>query len=137
MAGEIRSLLSGFHEDVVERRFQDAWSLLSARKRRQYLRDEGYAGWVDNQLTLTPYLDPTGLAVHIDDLEADGVARVRLTGMGWSEPGSPCGEWNGLTWVKYERGSWAYDPGYSATAERRRRWKPREPELLGVGCLAP
>lgn len=134
MAQDIQAVLLAFHEDVVAERFHDAWSLQSARKRAQYLREQGYAKWKKNQDSLTPYLSPAGLTVRIDNLEGDGIARVLLTGMGWSEPGSPCSEWSGLTWVKYEGGRWTYDPGYSTTADRQRVWKPRIGELLGVGC---
>jgi hypothetical protein len=137
MAQDIRSVLLAFHEDVVTERFRDAWGLLAARKHVQTRREKGYAEWVKAQKTLTPFLNPAGLTVRIDELEEDGVARVLLTGMGWSQPDSPCSEWKGLTWVKYEGGRWTYDPGYSTTAERRRLWEPRASELLGEGCLAP
>jgi hypothetical protein len=134
MAQEIQSLLLAYHEDVIEDRVHDAWILLSARKRAQNLRESGYAKWARAQASLAPYLTPAGIAVHVDALESDGVARVLVTGMKWSAPGSPCSEWSGLTWVKYENGNWTYDPGYSTTAERERIWKPRRPELLGATC---
>jgi hypothetical protein len=134
MRPEIEEVLRQFHVALGEREFQYAWSLLSARKRSQEERDKGYRGWKDAQATLTPYLDPYGIYVEIDGLEEDGVARVLVTGMGWSAPGSPCSEWSGLTWARYEGGVWRYDPGYSTTAERERRWEPRSGELLGVGC---
>ena len=134
MAQEIQSLLLAYHEDVVEDRVHDAWILLSARKRAQNLRESGYAQWARAQGSLAPYLTPAGIAVRVDALEDDGVARVLVTGMRWSAPGSSCSEWSGLTWVKYEGGSWTYDPGYSTTAERERTWKPRRPELLGATC---
>jgi hypothetical protein len=134
MAQEIQSLLLAYHEDVIEDRVHDAWILLSARKRAQNLSESGYAKWAQAQASLAPYLTPAGIAVHVDALESDGVARVLVTGMKWSAPGSPCSEWSGLTWVKYEGGNWTYDPGYSTTAERERIWKPRRPELLGATC---
>jgi hypothetical protein len=134
MAQEIQSLLLAYHEDVIENRVHDAWILLSARKRAQNLSESGYAKWAQAQASLAPYLTPAGIAVHVDALESDGVARVLVTGMKWSAPGSPCSEWSGLTWVRYENGNWTYDPGYSTTAERERIWKPRRPELLGATC---
>lgn len=134
MGQEIQSLLLAFHEDVVAERFRDAWSLLSARKRSQTLREDGYAKWARAQASLSPYLSPAGLTVRVDELEDDGVARILITGMGWSAPGSPCAEWSGLTWAKYEAGVWAYDPGYSTTPERERNWKSRFDELLGANC---
>jgi hypothetical protein len=134
MASEIQETLLAYHEDVVYRNFQEAWSLLSARKRAQAEGEDGYAAWAKNQATLLPYLSPAGLTVRIDGLEPGGVARVALSGMGWSDPQSPCSEWSGLTWAKYEREHWTYDPGYSTTPARRREWQPRSSELLGEGC---
>ena len=134
MAGEIQDMLLAFHENVVGRRLQDAWSLLSVRKRRQTEREDGYRKWATAQASLSPYLSPAGLTVRIDALEDEGVARVLVTGMDWTAPGSACAEWSGLTWAKYEGGSWTYDPGYSTTPERERLWKSRYGELLGASC---
>ena len=134
MASEIQSVLLAFHEDIVSERFRDAWRLQSARKRAQYLREQGYQQWLKNQRTLVPYLSPAGLTARVNGLEDEGVARVLLTGMGWSDPDASCSEWSGLTWVKYEGGAWAYDPGYSTTPEREQAWQPRYSELLGADC---
>jgi hypothetical protein len=134
MNKEITSLLQGYHEDVVEEDFQGAWGLLSPRKRRQYLREYGYHKWATAQASLSPYLDPYGLEADVVSLEDEGVARVDVTGMGWSKPGAPCSEWSGLTWVKYEGDEWDYDPGYSTTSARRATWQPRSARLLGGDC---
>jgi hypothetical protein len=134
MNEEIESLLRGYHEDVVEEDFQGAWALLSSRKRQQDLEEYGYRKWATAQASLTPYLSPYNLRAAIDVLEDQGVARVNVTGMGWTKPGAPCSEWSGLTWVKYEGGEWTYDPGYSTTPARRSTWQPRSSELLGGNC---
>ncbi|HWI95454.1 MAG TPA: zinc ribbon domain-containing protein [Solirubrobacterales bacterium] len=134
MEEEITALLLAYHEDVVERDFRTAWSLLSVRKRQQDLAEYGYPKWMRAQASLSDYLAPAALRARIDSLEGEGVARVLVTGMDWSEPGSPCNEWSGLTWVRYEGGEWAYDPGYSTTAARRQEWKSRASELLGGDC---
>jgi Double zinc ribbon len=134
MEEEIEALLLAYHEDVVERDFQSAWALLSPRKHRQNLAEYGYREWMRAQASLSDYLYPAGLRVRLDALEDEGVARALVTGMGWSAPSSPCTEWSGLTWVRYEHGEWAYDPGYSTTSARRRVWKPRAGELLGANC---
>jgi RNA polymerase subunit RPABC4/transcription elongation factor Spt4 len=134
MNEEIASLLQGYHEDVVEEDFQGAWAMLSPRKRRQYLREYGYHKWATAQASLSPYLDPYGLEATVVSLEGEGVARVDVTGMGWSKPGAPCSEWSGLTWAKYEGDEWAYDPGYSTTSARRATWRPRSARLLGGNC---
>lgn len=131
---DAESVLREFHEAVVGGDFRYAWSLLTARKRQAEAQEKSFSGWKEAQATLTPYLLPEGVHAEIDGLEDDGVVRVRVTGMGWTHPDSPCSEWSGLTWVRYEGGAWRYDPGYSTTAERRRRWKDRSAELLGVGC---
>lgn len=134
MRAEVEELLREFHVAFVERDFQYAWTLLTSRKRRQAEQEGGFPGWKEDLSTLTPYLVPDGIHVEIDELEDDRVARVLVTGMAWTEPGSPCSEWSGLTWVRYEGGAWRRDPGYSTTAERRRDWEDRSGELLGVGC---
>jgi hypothetical protein len=134
MEGEIESLLLAYHEDLVVRDFRSAWALLSSRKRQQNLAEYGYEEWRKAQESLSDGLTPYGLSARIYALEGEGVARVMVTGMGWSDPGSPCDEWSGLTWVRYERGEWAYDPGYSTTPARRRDWESRAAMLLGKNC---
>jgi hypothetical protein len=134
MNEEVGSLLRGYHEDVVEEDFQGAWALLSLRKRQQYMAEYGYRKWAYNQGTLNPYLLPYDLKAVVVSLEGEGVARVDVTGMTWTKPGAPCSEWSGLTWVKFERGEWTYDPGYSTTPARRRTWEPRRAGLLGASC---
>jgi hypothetical protein len=134
MNEEITSLLQGYHEDVVEKDFQGAWAMLSPRKREQYLEEYGYQKWAVAQASLSPYLQPYELEANVVSLESEGVARVDVTGMGWSKPGAPCSEWAGLTWAKYEGGEWTYDPGYSTTSTRRATWRPRSAQLLGGDC---
>jgi Double zinc ribbon len=134
MNEEITSLLESYHEDVVDEDFQAAWSMLTLRKRRQYLREYGYHNWASAQASLSPYLDPSGMEANLVALEGEGVARVDVSGMGWSKPGAPCSEWSGLTWVKYEGDGWAYDPGYSTTPSRRSTWRSRSARLLGGDC---
>jgi Prokaryotic RING finger family 1 len=135
MQSEIQQMLLEWHEDVVHGNFSAAWELLSRRKRAQDSSEYGYPKWVKNQSTLRPYLDPAGLRVTIQRTEpSSGVAQVDLTGMTWNKPNSYCGEWSGITWVKYEEEAWRYDPGYSTTPQREREWKPRFSELLGGRC---
>jgi Double-GTPase 2 len=134
MSRQVRQVLYGYHRAVVNGEFDRAWRLLTRRKQNQALREEGYAKWREAQATLTPYLEPNGMRVRIVDLEGGGVARVDVRGMGWYDPSASCDEWAGLTWAKYERGAWRYDPGYSTTRARERQWKPRFDELLGTTC---
>ncbi len=134
MNREIRGVLRGYHEAVVYGEFKRAWRLLTRRKQRKALREDGYAEWRKAQASLTPYLQPDRVRTRIVAFEGDGVARVDVRGMRWYAPGSPCSEWSGLTWMRYERGAWRYDPGYSTTRRREREWKPRFGRLLGAGC---
>jgi hypothetical protein len=135
MESDVTDLIRTHHEDVVNGNYQGAWDLLSARKRAQYEREDGYAGWRQNQESLAAYLGPAGATVTIQDLDrSSGVARIHVSGMAWSKRGATCSTWSGITWAKYEGGQWKYDPGYSTTPERRRIWKPRFGELLGGSC---
>lgn len=136
LRAEIGDLLLAHHTAIVAGDYQEAWELLSSRKRRQYLAEgSGYPTWRKNQSTLAAYLGPAGLQVSILAIDRpEGVVAVRLSGMGWSAPGSPCGEWSGITWVKYEDGGWYYDPGYSTTQSREQAWKSKYAKLLGGSC---
>lgn len=131
---QIRAVVLQYHEAVLAGQFDRAWRLLTKRKQRQTLAEQGFAKWRHAQATLSPYLDPSGIRIRIDGLEGGGVTRIDVNGMGWYDPSASCSEWSGLTWVRYERGAWRYDPGYSTTAARERRWKPRFSELLGTAC---
>lgn len=135
MRADIEAVLKQHHEDIVNSDYRSAWDLLSQRKQQQELQQHGYDGWQQNQATLTPYLDPSGIHVEIQSVDPPtGVATVMVTGMKWSKPGAGCTEWSGITWAKYENGAWRYDPGYSTTPERQQQWQSRYSELLGATC---
>jgi hypothetical protein len=135
MTGDIQQMLLQFHQDIVNADWSGAWSLLSARKQSQSLTEYGYNGWVSNQHSLGQNLDPSGLQVTIQNADpATGVAQVLVTGMTYTSPGGSSCPWTGITWVKYEHGSWHYDPGYSTTPQREAAWKPRFSQLLGGKC---
>lgn len=135
MARGIRNVLLAFHRHVIYGDYRAAWGLLSKRKQAQVRREDGYPTWSEAQATLRNDLDPERIRVRIDKASPEtGVVRVDVRGMTWSKPGAGCVEWSGLTWVKYENGRWRYDPGYSTTPERRRKWERRFSELLGAGC---
>jgi hypothetical protein len=135
MRRDIQDMLRTWHQDIVDGDSQSAWDMLTERKQRQNTIKYGYDGWVHGQASLAPYLDPSGLHVTIQDVDSrTGVARVLVTGMRWNKAGANCSEWSGVTWVRYESGSWRYDPGYSTTPQREREWKSRYSELLGGTC---
>jgi hypothetical protein len=136
MASDVQSVLLAHHEAIVRRDFRAAWVLTSQRYRAKKLREPGgYGGWETAQASLSRYLDPSGLRVSVISTDSDsGVATIRITGMGWSAPGSSCSSWDGITWAKYENDHWRYEPGYSISDQRRAGWQPRRDELLGWGC---
>ncbi|HEV2791276.1 MAG TPA: hypothetical protein VGV69_08280 [Solirubrobacterales bacterium] len=134
MARNIRQVLLAYHEAIVRGELQTSWQLLTTRKRRQALREQGYQEWREAQASLASYLEPTGVRVRIVALEGGGVARVDVSRMGWYAPGATCTEWSGLTWARFERGDWYYDPGYSTTPAREREWKDRYAKLMGTTC---
>jgi len=135
--GKMTSVLLSFHQDVVDGDFSDAWNLTSPRYRqfKQSPGQGGYGVWVTNQKTLQPYLEPAGLYVKLISWDpSQGVATVYVGGMGWTQPGSPCTKWQGITWVAYVSGKWYYEPGYSMTPARRAEWQHQASRLMGVGC---
>lgn len=137
---EIEQLLTEHHQDIVDGDYRGAWDLMTKRKQVQKLHEEGFARWAQDQgRILAPYLIPSGLHVEFADYDrSTGVARVLVTGMGWTKRPDTCGgRYEGLTWVKYENGAWRYDPGYSTTTDRERHWSTRpQPyyQLLGTQC---
>jgi ribosomal protein L40E len=132
----IETVLREFHEDVLSNNFHGAWELTSLRYRRQKENEPGgYPAWEKNQQTLQRYLDPSGLKVSIYSWEEKPqIATVRVTGMRWSEPGSSCSHFQGITWMHHEGDTWYYEPGYSVSPQRRAQWEGRKPALLGWGC---
>jgi hypothetical protein len=134
---QIETVLREFHEDVLSSNFQGAWELTSSRYRKEK-EDEpgGYTTWVTNQKTLQGHLDPSGLKVSIYSWESQPqVATVHLTGMRWSQAGSPCTYWQGITWMRHEGTHWYYEPGYSVSPQRTAQWARRKSQLLGWGCV--
>jgi hypothetical protein len=136
MADDIARILLAHHRAIVNGSYRTAWLLTSTRYRAKKVRELGsFERWAQGQSDLADHLDPSGVRVAIQDVDRrSGVATVNVTGMGWSEPGSPCSTWSGVTWAKFERGHWRYEPGYSISGPRRRTWQPRQSELMGIGC---
>jgi len=133
---DIEAVLLQHHEAIVHGNFRAAWNLTSVQYRHEKEGEPGgYGKWVTHQRSLQPYLVPNGLKVAIVSWEEQSqVATVRVSGMRWTAPGSPCKYWQGITWMHYENGSWYYEPGYSVSPQRRAEWEPRQSELLGSGC---
>lgn len=135
MTSQIREMFATYYRNIVDGDLDTAFALLSARKQNTALRRSGLDGWKRAQAGFVSYLDSSGLQVQMDYADpATGVVRVRLSGMAYTNPASSCTTWSGITWVKYEKDAFHYDPGYSTTPQRTRDWKDRESELLGIGC---
>jgi len=134
---QITRILLAHHRALVRGDFRRAWALTSARYRAKKLREAGgYPEWASNQRTVQRYISPESLRVTIRSFDArSGVATIRVAGMGWSAPSSPCRTFEGITWAKLDGGNWRYEPGYSISDKRRAMWEPRGAELLGAGCV--
>lgn len=135
MSDQIRQTFATYYQNIIDGDLDAAFNLLSERKQNAALREDGIDAWKEAQAALSSFLDPSELKVTLEYADpTTGVARVRLDGMTYSNPSSPCSTWAGITWVKYEQGGFRYDPGYSTTPQRARDWKHRYSELLGTGC---
>jgi hypothetical protein len=136
MTRQIRAMLVDYHQALVDRRLDDAFTLISDRKQQEAREEQGgLAEWRKVRAAFGRHIDPSGLRVRIEDADAKtGDVQVAISGMPYDSPSSDCKTWSGLTWVRYEHGAFRYDPGYGTTPERRSEWEPRRTELLGWGC---
>ena len=132
----IARIMLAHHRAIARGDIRAAWALTSDRYRARKLREPGgYRTWARNQRTVQRSISPEGLRVAIQSFDSrSGVATIRLSGMGWSAPSSPCRSFEGITWAKLDGPNWRYEPGYSISDQRRAKWQPRRDELLGWGC---
>ncbi|HEX8103655.1 MAG TPA: RING finger protein [Solirubrobacteraceae bacterium] len=135
MQDEIQTMLRDWHESLTAGDYRTAFDAMTQRKQDKALRTNGYDAWASGQKSLGDYIDPSGLKARIVEANSrTGVVTVRVSNMGYSNPESSCSTWGGITWVRWEDGEWKYDPGYSTTPQRTREWRPRQSELMGIGC---
>jgi serine/threonine protein kinase len=135
MTTEIRDLLRRFYQKQIDHDFPAVWRLTTARYRQEQLKKTTYSQWVINQGVGAKYFqDAQNIDVSIFDPDpGDGSVAVNVTGMRYVQSGSPCTMWEGVTWAKYERGSWHDDAAPDATTPRRAKWGNRGLELIGEG----
>jgi hypothetical protein len=135
MTRRIRTMFRDYHQSLADGRLDHAFSLISERKQQSVRDGDGLDAWKRFGASFGRQIDPSHLQVSIVETDREaGVAGVRISGMPYRDPASPCTTWSGVTWVKYEHGAFHYDPGYSTTRERRITWEPRQLETLGFAA---
>lgn len=139
MEREIADVVGQHHRLLQQGSYRSAFALLSARKQHQLENEVGFDGWRNNQTDLRRYVgNLDALDVTIQSLDRrHGVATIMITGPRFDLPNNACGSrYSGITWAKYEDGSWTYEPGFSTTPQRRREWGgSRRYETLAYTCF--
>jgi serine/threonine protein kinase len=138
MANDAVAVLRRFYETQVAGDFDALRRLTTGRYRSRVIAAIGYSQWVTNQRTGMQYMaDPGNITGDLVDKDpSDGSVTIDLRGLGWTQAGSKCSRWEGITWARYEGGRWLVDPSPSkATAARAAQWGDRGDELLGAGCF--
>jgi hypothetical protein len=124
------------------------WNLLSEKKRNQKQEEdrtgeEDLSAFISNQFELGEYLSSPEYAVVrvLDVNRRTGAVEIYVGNLGYvgsctSSAADPSDLWSGITWVRFENGSWGYEPGFSSTEQRRSRWENAgdQYKLLGLGC---
>ena len=110
--------------------------MTTLRYQQDVINSLGFSQWKQNQMTGAIYFThPQDIQARvIGEDPADGSVTVLMTGLGFTDPNSSCTTWAGVTWARYERGAWYFDPSSDATAQRASEWDS-SPETLGHGCL--
>lgn len=155
IVADITQLIRSFHTNLKDGNLETAWSQLSERKRSQIENDvywdgptaqsnygepqfpDGYSSWVPDQVDLGASIDPSGAKVKLiqPSYPDDGVMSIRVSNMPYFGT-KDCDTWKGVTWVRYERGRWTYEPGYKVTRARDNYWgqSSRSGQALGNNC---
>ncbi|MEA2474319.1 MAG: hypothetical protein QOE06_2234 [Thermoleophilaceae bacterium] len=136
MATQVTSLLRGFYQAQIAGDYTAQRQLTTRRYQRKVIDRLGFSRWVANQLFGTRHF--TGAqnidATIVDTDPADGSATVSMRGLSL-DPHTKCSTWEGITWARFEGGSWRYDPSVKATPTRELQWSQRSGEVLGAGCF--
>ncbi len=145
---EIKELIVDWHDAAGAGDIDYMWQNLSREKRRQ-IRDDEYGAimatgnpgpfdkWKEGQEGFIGELDTSGTRIQIlDEDRRENEVTIRVTGMYHSgSEGESCGgRWEGVTWARFERGSWFYEPGYATYDDRYERWADRAGRTLGQRC---
>ncbi len=114
MTRSIRKVIRKHHQYVADGNYAAAYATMSERKQRSPIYDNPSCQdadcWGPTMGRLTRGLtQPVRPAVSIVRLfKRDGAAEIRVS---VPMPTCPTGAWHGITWARYERGHWTYDPG--------------------------
>lgn len=146
MAADIATTIADYHRAIGNGDTETAWGLLSARRHRLetsggYLdgRVRTRESWAENERETGRKVSATTARAKIVELDRrNGVATVVVTGMrAVGSAAARCGgRWEGLTWAKYEDGSWKYEPGANTTPNRKAQYPNagQRRDLLGNAC---
>ncbi|MEA2217680.1 MAG: hypothetical protein QOJ35_306 [Solirubrobacteraceae bacterium] len=132
MRRDIQTLLRTFYATQIGGDYVALRKLTTNRYRRMHA---DVAQWRRNQQTGAFYFrDPQRITVEIVDRSpADGSVTVNARGMRYTQPGSPCKRWQGITWARWEEGRWKHDPNPGATTSRTADWQGRTNDIIGRG----
>lgn len=138
---DIEALIREWHSAAFAGDTETIWNLLSSRKQDQINRgkfgalnsegtfDADYKdreGWEEDQTFQSPTSTQNVRIRFIEpSYPEEGVRSIEVTGL--VEGGCP---FEGVTWVKFEGGSWRYEPGYLVNPKRKKDWKARESKTL-------
>ncbi len=141
MTRSIREVIRKHHQYIVDGNYQAAFATMSRRKQRRpsyetpSCQDAGCWGTTMSPLTsgLTQPVRPSVRIVRL--FKNDGVAEIKVR---ISMPSCPTGAWEGITWARYERNHWTYDPGWKTNESQRSEYdRPGDTldsRLFGVSC---
>lgn len=139
MTKNVQDLITRFYQAQIDADYTGQRDLTTKRYQRRVIGSE-FQTWKSNQQTGTRWFrNAQDIRVTIIDTNpADGSVTVDAQGMRYVQPGSPCRTWRGITWARYERGRWRYDPATTALPSRKAEWTGRKRELMGRGgkCIA-
>lgn len=143
---EIEDLIANWHQAADDGDNDTMWRLLSNRKRNQILDNEwgapdssgsleanypdGRASWETAQESFQGNLDPSDVKVSVRNpsYPQEDVVTIEVRNM--FKGSCP---WEGITWVKRERGKWFYEPGYLVSPTRADDWRYINDTKEGLG----
>ena len=141
MTRSVREVIRKHHQYVADGNYQAAFDMMSRRKQGRPLYDnpscQDASCWGATMGPLTSGLtQPVRPSVRIvRTFKGDGVAEIKVR---LPMPSCPNGAWEGITWARYERNNWTYDPGWKTNEPQRNRYDgpgdSQDPRLLGVTC---
>lgn len=143
---EIQDLIATWHQAADAGDNDTMWRLLSNRKRNQIVRNrygapdssgsreanypDGRESWETAQETFIGNLDTSDIKVSVRNpsYPQENVVSIEVRNM--FKGSCP---WEGITWVKRERGRWFYEPGYLVSPPRADDWRYLSDTKEGLG----